>query len=54
MMVLAVGLMIGFGLLAGFAVFYYFGGYWRTVWSRRLLATASPHHPTIAETKDES
>jgi hypothetical protein len=43
MTVLAVALLIGFGGLAGLAVFYYFGGYWRKLWRQRRLALAGPH-----------
>ena len=45
MTVLAVALLIGFGGLAGLAVFYYFGGYWRKLWRQRRLALAGPHDP---------
>lgn len=43
--VLSLIALIGFGVLAGLAVFYYFGGYWRTLWRQRRLASASPRLP---------
>lgn len=50
---LAIALVVGFGILAALAVFYYFGGYWRAVWRRKRLATASLHHPINLDTTEK-
>ena len=51
--VLAVTLLAVFGILAGLAVFYYFGGYWRKLWHQRRLATASARNPITLDTTEK-
>lgn len=50
----AIALVVGFGILAALAVFYYFGGYWRAVWRRKRPASAHLHQPNKIDTMEQS
>lgn len=50
---LAFTLVGGFGILAAFAVFYYFGGYWRKLWRQKRLALTSPRPSSLVNTTEK-